>query len=209
MIKDILKKYYPIFSDKALIEAIEQVASIKQVAKGDFLMDVGSYIKFMPLVISGLIKVMREDEEGNEVLLYYLESGKTCAMSVSCCMHLEKSSIRAVAEEDAEILMIPVEYVDEWISKYKDWKNFILNSYSMRFDELLEAIDIFAFKKMDERLLSYLKKRMQLLGDKAADITHQEMALELNTSREVVSRLIKKLEQNKQIKVTKNKIQLL
>lgn len=209
MIRDLLKQYFPNFTDKALLEAIETVASLKSVPKGDFLMDVGSYIKFMPLVIDGLIKVMREDEDGNEVLLYYLESGKTCAMSVSCCLHLERSGIRAEVEEDAKLIMIPVEYVDEWISKHREWKHFILNSYSNRFDELLEAIDIFAFKKMDERLLKYLQKRFDLLGEKASVITHQEMALELNTSREVVSRLLKKLEQNKQIKLSKNKIKLL
>ena len=197
------------FRDKKLLEAIDWVASFKTVPKGELLMDVGVYIKFMPLVLNGLIKVMREDNEGNEILLYYLESGKTCAMSMSCCMQLEKSSIRAVAEEDTEIVMIPVQYVDVWISEHKEWKHFILNTYSRRFDELLEAIDIFAFKKMDERLLSYLQKRSDVLGENAFNMTHQEMALELNTSREVVSRLLKKLEQNKQIKVTKSKIVLL
>ena len=114
-----------------------------------------------------------------------------------------------MAEEDTEIVMIPVQYVDDWISEHKEWKHFILNTYSRRFDELLEAIDIFAFKKMDERLLSYLQKRSDVLGENAFNMTHQEMALELNTSREVVSRLLKKLEQNKQIKVTKSKIVLL
>jgi CRP/FNR family transcriptional regulator, anaerobic regulatory protein len=208
LVNSLLKKHFPNFSDKELLEAIEQVASVKNVAKGEFLMDVGAYIKFMPLVTKGLIKVMREDKEGNEVLLYYLESGKTCAMSVSCCMQLEKSSIRAVAEEDTALILIPVEYVDQWVSKYQQWKHFVLNSYSKRFDELLEAIDVFAFKKMDERLFKYLQKRSKVLGDKAFEITHQEMALELNTSREVVSRLLKKLEQNKQIKVLNNKIQL-
>jgi CRP/FNR family transcriptional regulator, anaerobic regulatory protein len=197
------------FRDKKLLEAIDSVASFKIVHKGELLMDVGVYIKFVPLVLNGLIKVMREDNEGNEILLYYLESGKTCAMSMSCCLQLEKSSIRAVAEEETEIVMIPVQYVDDWISEYKEWKHFILNTYSRRFDELLEAIDIFAFKKMDERLFSYLQKRSDVLGENAFNMTHQEMALELNTSREVVSRLLKKLEQNKQIKITKSKIVLL
>jgi CRP/FNR family transcriptional regulator, anaerobic regulatory protein len=197
------------FRDQKLLGAIDSVASFKKVPKGELLMDVGGYIKFMPLVLNGLIKVMREDKEGNEILLYYLESGNTCAMSMSCCMQLEKSSIRAVAEEETEIVMIPVQYVDDWISEHKEWKHFILNTYSRRFDELLEAIDIFAFKKMDERLLSYLQKRTDVLGNNAFNMTHQEMALELNTSREVVSRLLKKLEQNKQIKVTKSKIVLL
>lgn len=209
MTKDLVSQYFPMFRDIKLLEAIDSVASFKIVPKGELLMDVGVYIKFMPLVLNGLIKVMREDNEGNEILLYYLESGKTCAMSMTCCMQLEKSSIRAVAEEDTEIVMIPVQYVDDWISEHKEWKHFILNTYSRRFDELLEAIDIFAFKKMDERLLSYLQKRAEVLGDKAFNMTHQEMALELNTSREVVSRLLKKLEQNKQIKITKSKIVLL
>ena len=205
---DTLNIHYPQFTDEKLLQDLGSVAVIKTVKKGDKLMDVGSYIKFMPLVISGLIKVMREDADGNEVLLYYLEAGNTCAMSMNCCMKIEKSGIRAIAEEDSEFIMIPVEYVDDWVSKHKQWKDFVLNTYSSRFDELLEAIDIFAFKKMDERLYKYLQKRTELFGDKASQITHQEIAFELNTSREVVSRLLKKLEQNGQIAVTKTGIKL-
>lgn len=203
-----LNSYYPQFSDPILLKDLESVSSIRKVSKGEKLMDVGSYIKFMPLIISGLIKIMREDSEGNEVLLYYLESGNTCAMSMNCCMKIEKSGIRAIAEEDSEIIMIPVEFVDEWVSKHKQWKDFVLSTYSNRFDELLEAIDIFAFKKMDERLYKYLQKRKELYGDKAFQITHQEIAFELNTSREVVSRLLKKLEQNGLIIITKTGVEL-
>ena len=209
MIESNLKIYFPFFRDPFLLEAILRVASYKKIKKGDFLMDVGTYIKFMPLVIHGVIKVMREDKDGNEILLYYLDSGKTCAMSVSCCLKLEKSTIRAVAEEDTELLLIPIEYVNAWISKFEEWKQFVLNTYSNRFDELLNAIDIFAFKNMDERLLNHLKKRASFLGEKAFSITHQEIALELNTSREVVSRLLKKLELNNFITVTNNKIVLI
>lgn len=207
-VRDTLNVFYPQFSDSHLLNDLEVVATFKEVKKGDLLMDVGSYIKFMPLVISGLIKVMREDDQGHEILLYYLESGNTCAMSMNCCMKIEKSSIRAIAEEDSKIIMIPVEYVDDWVSKHRQWKEFVLNTYSNRFDELLTAIDIFAFKKMDERLYKYLKKRTELLGEKAAQITHQEIAFELNTSREVVSRLLKKLEQNGLINVSKSGIKL-
>jgi CRP/FNR family transcriptional regulator, anaerobic regulatory protein len=209
VIKQYLHTFYPSFTEPSLVKAIEDVAIISTVKQGEFLIDVGTYVKYMPLVISGLIKVMREDSEGKEILLYYLEKGKTCAMSVTCCMHIEKSSIRAIAETDPELILIPVAYVDEWISNFKEWKYFILNSYAERFDDLLEAIDIFAFKKMDERLFNYLKKRTLAMGNGANNITHQEMAAELNTSREVVSRLLKKLEQNKQIRYYKNKIELL
>lgn len=204
-----IQKHYPQFTDSNLLEDFCKVSSYKTISKGEKLMEVGSYIKFMPLVLSGVIKVMREDEDGNEVLLYYLESGNTCAMSMSCCMKIEKSAIRAIAEEDTEIIMVPVEHVDNWISKHRQWKEFVLNTYSNRFDELLNAIDIFAFKKMDERLYKYLKKRTDFLGEKATQITHQEIATELNTSREVVSRLLKKLEQNKLISISKKGINIL
>ena len=205
-ILELIHKYYPQFSDSKFLQEIERVAQVKKVDKGDKIMEVGSYIKFMPLVLTGVIKVMREDEDGNEILLYYLESGNTCAMSMTCCMKAEKSGIRAIAEEDSQIIMIPIEYVDDWISKFREWKEFVLRTYSNRFDELLNAIDIFAFKKMDERLYEYLKKRTDLLGEQAKQITHQEIAFELNTSREVVSRLLKKLEQNKMIEISKKGI---
>lgn len=192
--KALLIQQFPILQQQELLAEITDVSELIEASEGTVLMDVGQYIKFMPLVLEGVIKVIREDEDGNEMLLYYLEGGKTCAMSMTCCMQQVQSNIRAVVVEDAKFVAIPVQYVDEWMMKFSAWKNFILNTYQNRFDQLLGAIDVIAFKKMDERLLSYLKKRISVIEEPFVAATHQEMASELNTSREVVSRMLKKLE---------------
>jgi CRP/FNR family transcriptional regulator len=145
----------------------------------------------MPLVFSGSINILRQDDHGNEVLLYYLEKGKTCAMSMSCCMKEKKSNIWAIAEEDTQLLLVPVEKMDFWMKKYSSWKNFVMNSYSSRMDELLYTLDAIAFYSLDERLLKYLKDRSSALQKVEFHITHSEVAKELNSSREAISRLLK------------------
>ncbi len=202
----ILRQQFPLLASPDLSKVIAEVGQIRNAKRGDILMDVGKYIRFMPLVTAGVIKIIRQEENGKEVLLYYLEGGKTCAMSMTCCMQQVKSNIRATVEEDAEIIMIPVQYVDEWMMKYSAWKNFIMQTYSSRFDQLLNTIDIFAFQKMDQRLLNYLQKKMVSTQLKFVASTNTEMAQELNTSREVVSRLLKKLELEGAITIDKGKV---
>ncbi len=209
MNKEDIHKHFPNLYEPALLEEIETFGQSQKAPAGSTLMDIGKYIKSFPLLISGSLKIMREDENGNEILLYYLEAGKTCAMALTCCMKQEKSNIRAVVEEDAEMIMIPVQYSDEWVFKYKSWKNFITETYADRFDELLKTIDSIAFKKMDERLLKYLKDKARVLETNTLTITHQDIAKELNSSREVISRLLKKLEQLGEIKLGRNQISLL
>lgn len=209
MNKEDIHKHFPNLYEPALLEEIETFGQSQKAPAGITLMDIGKYIKSFPLLISGSLKIMREDENGNEILLYYLEAGKTCAMALTCCMKQEKSNIRAVVEEDAEMIMIPVQYSDEWVFKYKSWKNFITETYADRFDELLKTIDSIAFKKMDERLLKYLKDKARVLETNTLTITHQDIAKELNSSREVISRLLKKLEQLGEIKLGRNQISLL
>ena len=163
----------------------------------------------MPLLIHGAIKILREDENGDEFLLYFLERGDTCAMTLTCCMGQHKSKIRAVAETDGEMLMIPVEKMEEWLTKYKTWRNFVFESYNVRLNEMLEAIDTLAFKNLDERIFKYLSDKVKVLGTTDIANTHQEIASEIHTSRVVVSRLLKGLELQGKIKLHRNKIEVL
>lgn len=200
---------FPITFDDDLKKEIRQYARPHRLPAGEIIMDIGQVIDHIPLVMKGTIKIMREDDEGNEILLYYLEPGNACATSITCCMSGQRSTIRAVAEDDTEFLSIPVRYSDEWMVKYKSWKDFVMNTYSDRFEELLKTIDQLAFKKMDERLAKYLHDKAALHNQSEIHISHQEIASDLNTSREVVSRLLKQLERIGSIKLGRNRIIIL
>lgn len=208
-IKDTVKKHFPILREEELLDEIDQVGILAYRESGERLIEIGAYIKQMPLLIKGTLKITREDSEGNELLLYYLKGGETCAMSLTCCMGDAKSNIRATAIDNTEMIMLPTSKVDSWMQKYNSWKNFVLLSYQARFEELLEAVDSIAFMKMDERLEKYLNNRAKELDNKIISITHQDIALDLNTSREVVSRLLKQLENLNRIKLHRNKIEIL
>lgn len=197
------------FQDKELLSLIAQHGIVKNIKAGDTILDYGQFIKSVPLIVSGCIKIVRQDEEGHELFLYYLYAGETCAMSLTCCMANQKSEIKAVAEEDTQIIFIPMQYLDEWMLQFSEWKNFIMNTYSIRFRDLLATIDNIAFKKMDERLEAFLTEKTQVLNNKTIAITHQEIAIALNTSREVISRLLKQLEKQRKIVLGRNKIEVL
>ncbi|NJB82557.1 Crp/Fnr family transcriptional regulator [Wenyingzhuangia aestuarii] len=204
-----LELHYSYIFEKELLEEISRVGTIKEVPAGTTIMNIGQYIKSMPLLIDGAIKILREDDDGDELLLYFLEKGDTCAMTMSCCTGNKKSEIKAVAELDTKLVMIPIDKMDEWIGTYKSWRNFVLDSYHNRLMELLETVDNIAFKKMDERLLKYLKDKVAVTGTKLIKSTHQEIAYELHTSRVVISRLLKKLETNKVLVLNRNSLELL
>ncbi len=199
--------YASIF-EKDLIEEIEQTAVFKQIPQDTTLINIGDYVKSMPLLLSGAIKVLRVDDKGDELLMYFLETGDTCAMTMSCCLGHTKSEIKAVAELDTELLMIPVQKMEEWTAKYKSWRNFVFESYHNRLQELLHTVDTIAFLNMDERLLKYLKEKAKVSGDTILHTTHQEIAYDLNTSRVVISRLLKKLETLKKIELRRNSIKI-
>jgi CRP/FNR family transcriptional regulator len=204
----LLRQKYPQIAEKALQEEIATVGKLLHFKAGAVLMEVGNYIKIAPLVIEGVIKVSREDEEGNELFLYYLQPGQTCTMSFSCCMMHKKSEIRTMAEEDTLLIAIPVRYLDEWMTRYQSWKNFVMTSFEARMMELIHTVDDIAFRRMDERLLSYLNKKAEISGSRTLLITHQEIANDLNASREAVSRLLKQLESDQVVKLGRNKIEL-
>ncbi len=195
--------------EKPLQEELRSESQMKSFPEGSVIIEIDQYIKNIPIVVKGTIKVIREDEEGNELFLYYVNAGSTCAMSLTCCMRDQQSQIRAIAEESVELLTVPVKKMDEWMMQFRSWKDFVMQSYSNRFEELLHTIDLIAFHHMDERLVSYLEKKAQIHHAKSVTVTHQEIALELNSSREAVSRLLKKLENLGKVKLLRNKIELL
>lgn len=208
MIEELKMHYGYLFEDE-LLQEINQCGLFKAVPEGYTLMDIGQTISHMPLLISGALKILREDEQGDELLLYFIEQGDTCTMSISCCMGNSKSEIRAIAETAATLIMVPVEKMGEWMGKYKSWQNFILQSYHERTVELLESIDTIAFLKMDERLLKYLKDKAMVNHNDMIAVTHQDIAQDLHTSRVVISRLLKKLENDGRLKLYRNQIHLL
>lgn len=208
MKQKLIDNYGFMFED-ALIEEIAQIGKYQCLKRGELLMEIGSFIKYMPLLLNGSVKIVREDKEGNELLLYFIERGDTCAFSLTCCIGNKKSEIKAQVVEDVEIILIPVEKLDEWICKYQTWKNFIFESYNVRLDEMLETIDSLAFMKMDERLYKFLTDKVKLIGSTNITNTHQEIAYNLNTSRVVVSRLLKKLENEGKIKLHRHRIEVL
>lgn len=207
--RDILDQAYSYIFEEALLDEIARVAIYKEFKADEFLIEIGDYIKTMPLLLTGAIKILREDENGDELLLYFLERGDTCAMTLTCCMGQSKSRIRAIAETDGAMLMIPVEKMEEWLTKYKTWRNFVFDSYNVRLNEMLEAIDTLAFMNLDERLYKYLTDKAKVIGDTEIKNTHQEIAYEMHTSRVVISRLLKALELQGKIKLHRNKIEIL
>lgn len=207
-IKNIEQQLLQIF-DSNIVEEIIRVGQYHEFIPGEEIMRPGQYIKAIPFIIKGSVKILREDNDGKELLLYYLGDNDSCAMSLTCCMSLRKSEVRAVAEEKTQMLMIPVEFVEEWMEKYPGWKSFVFSTYQKRFEEMLTTIDSIAFKKMDERLLEYLEKKSNMLSTKDFNITHEEIARDLGTSREVISRLLKQLERMGDVKLSRNKIELL
>ncbi|MEQ9063588.1 MAG: Crp/Fnr family transcriptional regulator [Vicingaceae bacterium] len=208
-IKELLKVHYPQLTEPELINEISSFGRLGSVKQGDILIDLDEEISFLPLLYNGVIRVHREDDEGRELLLYYLEAGNTCASSLTCCMAHKRSAIRAEAEEDTDFISIPINYVDKWIAVYKSWKDFIMNTYSVRFEELLKTVDELAFKKLDERLLHYLQDKAKVTGSHTLQIAHRQIAYDLNSSREVISRLLKQMERMKYIQLGRGRIELL
>ncbi len=205
---NLLKSSYGTLFEEALLQEIIQIGTFKEVPIGYKLIEIGDYIKSVPLLISGAVKVLREDKEGDELLLYYLEQGDTCSFTMSCCMGQTKSEIRAIAEMDTTIIMIPIRKIEEWTTLYKSWRHFVFESYHNRLYELLTTLDSIAFDQMDQRLIHYLKEKSRINHDAIIHNTHQEIAYELHTSRVVISRLLKKLEQKGKISLHRNYLEI-
>lgn len=192
-----------------LISEISAVGQVYTHKRGDIMIDLGEEIKFIPIILEGAIKIVREDENGDELLLYFVEFGNTCAMTLNCCIGNVSSEIRAICESDTRLIMIPVMYMDQWLTKYKSWRTFIFNNYQNRMIELLKAIDSLTFKKLDQRLEQYLHEKANVSKNKELQITHYEIATDLNSSRVVISRLLKQLENEGKVQLGRNTIILL
>jgi len=204
----VLRKVLPTVTDQKLLEAILAHGIYKEFQAGEVLMEPGQYIKTVPIVVKGTIKILRTDIDGKEIFLYYLDGGDTCAVSLTCCSVYMPSEIKAVTEENTAIIAIPVAYHEQWTSEFKQWKEFVAQTYQKRFHEMLRTIDDIAFKKMDARLLNYLAVKARQFDNREIATTHQDIARELGTSREVISRLLKQLENEGTVTLGRNKITL-
>ncbi|WP_454046364.1 Crp/Fnr family transcriptional regulator [Chryseobacterium sp. Marseille-Q8038] len=196
-------------SSPELVEKLYQYGTTKNYQEGDIILDENASIRSIPIVMKGMLKVIRTEEDGREILLYYIKAGESCIMSFLGGMHNEKSIVKAEIEEDAEILFLPVDKVSLFIKEHPEWLDYIFRLYHKRFEELLDIINAIAFKKVDERLLNLLQKKSELTGSETIHTTHEQLANELGTARVVVSRLLKQLEEEGKLKLGRNKIVLL
>lgn len=192
-----------------LNKEVYRTGQIKSFPAGTVIVNINAYIRSIPIVLSGSMKVIRTDEDGQEILLYYIKPGESCIMSLLAGMHHDSSKVKAIVEEDAEILLIPVEKASEWIKEFPEWTDFIFTLYQKRFEELLEVVNAVAFQKLDTRLLQLLNQKSSLFHSKEISITHKQLADELGTTRETVSRVLKQMENEKLISLSRNNISLL
>ncbi|MEX1241006.1 MAG: Crp/Fnr family transcriptional regulator [Cyclobacteriaceae bacterium] len=203
-----LKKIFPKF-DEDLIKQLEKIGQVVDFNEGDMLIRPGQYFKQSVLLLEGRVKVYREGDNGEEFFLYYLEPGNACALSIICATRNETSEIKGIAVSPVKAFAIPLQHMDALMRDYRQWYYFVLETYRMRFEELLQVIDQIAFHSMDEKLEFYLKRQFDTLNSKTISITHQQIADDLNSSREVISRLLKKLESSKHISISRNEITML
>ncbi len=204
-----LDKYFSFVFEAELLNEIERVGSYKKMRENELLIDLGEKMRGVPLLLDGAIKIVREDKNGEEILLYFLERGDTCASSFASAITNGKCGIRAIAEKESELIFLPKEKLDEWLVKYKSWRNFVIESYDIRLNEMMETIDTLAFMKMDERLFKFLTDKAKILRETVLNTTHQEIAYDMHTSRVVISRLLKQLENEGKIKLRRNEIEIL
>jgi CRP/FNR family transcriptional regulator len=201
------ERFQNIFSNE-LIQDICYNGQLKNFQTEETIVNIGDEMKYFPLIVSGSLKILTEDKDGKELLLYYLEVGDTCAVTLTLDSHVKKSKIRAIAEEITQVLFLPISKVDEWMEKYKEWRHFIMDTYNYRMSEMLEAIDNLAFHNMEERLLKYLRDKAMVSGNKEIRGTHAQIANDLHSSRVVISRMLGKLEKDGLIKHSRNKVEL-
>ena len=206
MIKEKIEATYPAQFEDELLNEIEELGALVEFKSNDILIDLNQYIKGMPILLNGAIKIMREDFDEGELLLYFLEKGDTCAMTMACCLGDKQSKIKAIGETNGELVMIPINKMDEWLAKYASWRKFIFDSYNNRLDEMLVAIDNLAFNDMNARLKKYLLDVASINNGNLVNKTHQEIAYELNSSRVVISRLLKALEKEGFLQLNRNVI---
>lgn len=205
-ITTIIKEFFPEIEGDELRNKIAKNARIINIPEGEIVVDYGVKIPFIPLLFEGKLKIFKEDEAGHELFLYYIHPGQGCAVSFSCYDKL--STIRAEAIEETKLIAIPMELMEDLTQNYPSWDRFVLRVFNQRFEDLLDTLSELAFHKLDERLLDYLEKQSYALNTTDLHLTHSQIAVELNTSREVISRLLKKLEKKGELILSRNKISL-
>ena len=203
------KEYFKTVFEEELITEIETLAERASFSAGNVIMDYGQIVRQMPIITKGSVKISRQDEDGHELFLYYINQYETCAMTFTCCMMRNSSEIKAVAEDDVEMLLLPVDVMDKWMMKYPTWKSYIMRTIMLRFNELLKTIDQIAFQQLDERLIHYLSEKSKTHNSTLLNLSHQTIADDLATSRVVISRLLKKLENDKKILLYRNQIKIM
>lgn len=205
-----LKKYFPELEPE-LLELMAEVGQVVEIRQGDPLVQPGHQFRYMIFVLEGNVKIFREEQDGEdgEFYMYSLTSGTTCALSLTCSNRMEQSAVKGVTMEDGIILLIPLENMERWLPKYKSWARFVVNTLRERIEEILETFDQVAFRNLDERLEFYLKRLKRDTGSSVLEVSHQQIATDLNTSREVISRLLKKMEQRGKITMQRHLIELL
>lgn len=208
ILKDKLTEYYGKIFEEELIDEISDIGMLRTIPNNELLIDIGDKMTHVPLILNGVVKIIREDENGEEIALYFLERGDTCAISFVNCIHRSESMFRGVVESEAEGIFIPVEKVDSWLKSYTSWRHFIIDSYHMRLIEMVDSIDSLAFMSLDSRILKYLVDKAEKFNSNEIRITHQEIANDNHTSRVVVSRLLKRLEIEGKIQIKRNRVLL-
>lgn len=205
--EELIRKHFPSLNDVRFIKEFASVAEKIEISSGNILMDYGRRIERIPLLFSGSVQVFRRDEEGREVFLYYLSAGDACAISLVCSGRDKISRIRAETIEDSYFLVVPIRYMDEWMMRYKVWYYYVLETYSYRFEEVLKTLDVIAFGNLDDRLRKFLEDHAAAMNTNIIQITHQQIADALYTSREVISRLLKQLENKGVVRLERNRIE--
>lgn len=209
MKKDINTARLESIFEKELVQELFQYGDVVHFQAGDIIMDYGKYVRMMPIILSGTVKVLRKDDNGKEILLYYLSDNESCSMAYGCCIASKKSEVKAVAEDDGKLLAIPFVKLTDWLCKYDTWRNYIFNSFNERFVELLNSIDIMAFGNMDKRVREYLKEKSERSGSSIVKVSHYKIAEELATTRVVVSRILKQFENDGLVLLYRNEIKLM
>jgi len=206
ILKEKIKEHYSAIFEDELIDEIANSGYVDQFSSGEILIDIGEEMTHIPLILRGAVKIIRQEKEGDELVLYFLEKGDTCAISFVNCINRKKSLFKGVVEKDIEAIFVPVEKIDEWLSRYKSWRYFIIDSYHLRLIEMVDSLDSHAFQSLDDRLRKYLTTQVKITNNKTLVITHKEIANDINSSRIVVSRLLKRLENAGKIEIHRNKI---
>jgi len=204
-----LQKIYSTVFEEELLKEIEEKCLTITAPAGQTLMNMGQPVSAVPIVLKGVAKVSRINDEGQEFLLYYVKEGEGCAIAFACGMMGQPSAIKSTVEEDITIMFVPLQKMEQWMTKYPSWKKFVMDTMVTEFIDLIKNIDNIAFKKMDDRLVNYLKEKSRISDSSVINISHQQIAEELGTNRVVISRLLKKLENEKKLLLFRNQIKLL